>query len=91
VAAKLMEEMYETGFSYLNGIIRQINPKLSAREVKDADHYHRGVIEGGRFPGIPPALGEICSVRNHRSSAASGQTNGDAPAMNRSARPAMQP
>ena len=46
VAAKLMEEMYETGFSYLNGIIRQINPKLTAREVKDMTITIVGSIEG---------------------------------------------
>jgi AcrR family transcriptional regulator len=46
VAAKLMEEMYETGFSYLNGIIRQINPKLTAREIKDMTITIVGSIEG---------------------------------------------
>jgi AcrR family transcriptional regulator len=46
VAAKLMEEMYENGFSYLHGIIRQINPKLTAREVKDMTITIVGSIEG---------------------------------------------
>jgi AcrR family transcriptional regulator len=46
VAAKLMEEMYETGFAYLHGIIRQINPKLTAREVKDMTITIVGSIEG---------------------------------------------
>lgn len=44
--AKLMEEMYETGFSYLHGIIRQINPKLTAREVRDMTITVVGSIEG---------------------------------------------
>ena len=45
-AAKLMEEMYETGFMYLHGIIREMNPKLSTREVKDMAITIVGSIEG---------------------------------------------
>jgi AcrR family transcriptional regulator len=45
-AAKLMEEMYETGFAYLRGIIREMNPKLTTREVKDMAITIVGSIEG---------------------------------------------
>ena len=45
-AAKLMEEMYETGFVSLRGIIREINPKLTAREIKDMAITIVGSIEG---------------------------------------------
>src|ERR1700722_624222 len=45
-AAKLLEEMYETGFVSLHGIIREMNPKLTAREVKDMSITIVGSIEG---------------------------------------------
>ena len=45
-AATLMQEMYETGFVSLHGIIREINPKLTAREVKDMAITIVGSIEG---------------------------------------------
>ena len=45
-AAKLMEEMYETGMVTLQGIIRVMNPKLTTREVKDIAVTIVGSIEG---------------------------------------------
>jgi AcrR family transcriptional regulator len=45
-AAKLMEEMYETGMVPLQGIIREINPKLNSRQVKDMAITIVGSIEG---------------------------------------------
>jgi AcrR family transcriptional regulator len=45
-AAKLLEEMYETGFVSLHGIIREMNSKLTTREVKDLAITIVGSIEG---------------------------------------------
>ena len=45
-AAKLMGEMYETGMQTLRGIIKDMNPKLSTREVRDIAVTIVGSIEG---------------------------------------------
>lgn len=45
-AAKLLENMYEEGMVTLQGIIRDMNPKLTAREVKNIAITIVGSIEG---------------------------------------------
>jgi len=46
VAAKLMEEMYETGMVSLQKIISDLNPGLTRREVKDIAVTIVGSVEG---------------------------------------------
>jgi AcrR family transcriptional regulator len=66
-AAKLMEEMYEAGFAYLHDILRQINPTLTTREVKDLAITIVGSIEGlVVFLGYRrPWAKSLRSVRNY--------------------------